>query len=52
MSYVDLMFLDVIGEVSFSKRLGFMDAGKDDGSFKQIAGALQSAAWIGQIPTV
>ena len=47
-----LIYLDVIGEVSFSKRFGFMDVGSDDGSFKQIEGALQSAAWLGQIPTV
>ena len=47
-----LMLVDVIGEVSFSKRFGFMDVGKDDGSFKQIEGALKSAAWLGQVPTV
>jgi cytochrome P450 len=29
-----------------------MDAAKDDGSFAQIEGALQSAAWIGQIPSL
>ena len=47
-----LMFLlpDVIGEITFSKRFGFMDAGKDDGSFVQIENALRSAAWIGQVP--
>lgn len=27
-----------------------MEAGKDDGSFAQIEGALKSASWIGQIP--
>lgn len=27
-----------------------MDAGVDDGSFRQIEGALRSAAWIGQVP--
>ena len=27
-----------------------MDAGKDDGTFAQIEGALRSAAWVGQIP--
>ena len=41
---------DVIGEVTFSKRFGFMDAGRDDGTFAQIEGALRSAAWVGQIP--
>lgn len=44
--------LDVIGEVSFSKSFGFMDAAKDDGSFKQIEDSLQSAAWVGQLPLV
>ena len=29
-----------------------MDAAKDDGSFAQIEGALRSAAWIGQIPSL
>lgn len=27
-----------------------MDAGVDDGSFRQIEGALRSASWIGQVP--
>jgi cytochrome P450 len=40
----------VIGEVTFSKRFGFMDIGSDDGSFQQIETALRSAAWIGQLP--
>jgi cytochrome P450 len=39
-----------VGEVTFSKPFGFMDAGKDDGSFAQIDSALKSAAWVGQIP--
>lgn len=43
---------DVIGEITFSKRFGFMDAAADDGSFKQIEGALRSANWIGQIPSL
>ena len=29
-----------------------MDAAQDDGSFGKIEGALQSAAWVGQIPMV
>ncbi|KAI5247752.1 cytochrome P450 [Aureobasidium subglaciale] len=41
---------DVIGEITFSKSFGFMEAQADDGSFAQIEGALQSAAWIGQVP--
>lgn len=43
---------DVIGEVSFSKSFGFMDAAMDDGSFKQIEDSLQSASWVGQLPWV
>ena len=27
-----------------------MDAGRDDGTFAQIEGALRSAAWVGQVP--
>ncbi|KAF4850299.1 Cytochrome P450 monooxygenase andK [Colletotrichum siamense] len=49
-NWVQLYAFDVIGEVTFSKRFGFMDVGSDDGSFKQIENALQSAAWIGQVP--
>jgi cytochrome P450 len=41
---------DVIGEITFSKSFGFMEAQADDGSFGQIEGALQSASWIGQMP--
>ncbi|MCJ1363635.1 hypothetical protein MMC16_002742 [Acarospora aff. strigata] len=48
--WVQLFAFDVIGEVTFSKRFGFMDAGVDDGSFSQIEGALRSGAWIGQVP--
>lgn len=40
----------MIGEVTFSKRFGFLDVAADDGSFAQIEGALRSAAWIGQLP--
>ena len=47
-----LISSDVIGEVSFSKRFGFMDAAGDDGSFKSIEGALKSAAWLGQVPII
>lgn len=42
----------MIGEVTFSKRFGFMAAGEDDGSFSQIDGALRSASWVGQIPAL
>ncbi|KXL43926.1 hypothetical protein M433DRAFT_151346 [Acidomyces richmondensis BFW] len=49
-NWVQLFAFDVIGEITFSKRFGFMDAGEDDGSFGQISAALKSAAWIGQLP--
>ncbi|KAF1989255.1 cytochrome P450 [Aulographum hederae CBS 113979] len=49
-NWVQLYAFDIIGEVTFSKRFGFMDVGADDGSFGQIEGALRSAAWIGQVP--
>ncbi|KAK5121408.1 hypothetical protein LTR85_005240 [Meristemomyces frigidus] len=49
-NWVQLFAFDVIGEITFSKRFGFMDAAQDDGSFEQINGALKSAAWIGQVP--
>ncbi|KAF2473714.1 cytochrome P450 [Lindgomyces ingoldianus] len=48
--WAQLFAFDVIGEVTFSKLFGFMDAGRDDGSFGQIDAALRSAAWIGQVP--
>ena len=41
---------DVIGEVTFSRRFGFMDAQKDDGTLLRIRNALQSGSWIGQVP--
>ncbi|KAB8342796.1 hypothetical protein FH972_022394 [Carpinus fangiana] len=48
--WVQLLAFDVIGEITFSKRFGFMDVGEDDGSFKQINRALRSASWVGQMP--
>ena len=50
--FVQLFAFDVVGEVTFSKRLGFMDAGSDNGFFAQIESMLRSAAWVGQIPTL
>lgn len=40
----------MIGEVTFSRRFGFLAAGRDDGSFSAIDSALHSASWIGQTP--
>ncbi|KAF5862062.1 hypothetical protein ETB97_012209 [Aspergillus alliaceus] len=51
MSYwAQLFAFDVIGELTFSKRFGFIDTADDKGTFAQIESALQSAAWIGQVP--
>ena len=49
-SNATLILLDVIGLTTFSKSFGFLDRGRDDGSFTAIDAALQSAAWIGQVP--
>ncbi|EWZ28072.1 hypothetical protein FOZG_18206 [Fusarium oxysporum Fo47] len=49
-AWLQLFAFDVIGELTFSKRFGFLEAGQDDGSFKQIEDALVSASWIGQVP--
>ncbi|KAF2123910.1 cytochrome P450 [Dothidotthia symphoricarpi CBS 119687] len=48
--WAQMFAFDVIGEVTFSRRFGFLSAGKDDGSFSAIDDALLSAAWIGQVP--
>lgn len=48
--FVQLFAFDVIGEVTFSKRFGFMDMGSDNGFFVQLENALRSGAWLGQIP--
>lgn len=50
--FVQLFAFDVIGEVTFSKRFGFMDAGSDNGFFAQIESVLRSGAWLGQIPAI
>ncbi|KAJ5100513.1 hypothetical protein N7456_006565 [Penicillium angulare] len=41
---------DVIGELTFSKRFGFIEEASDKGTFAQIEGALGSASWVGQVP--
>ncbi|OAK96861.1 cytochrome P450 [Phaeosphaeriaceae sp. SRC1lsM3a] len=48
--WAQIFAFDVIGEVTFSKNFGFLEAGKDDGSFRYIDEALLSASWIGQVP--
>jgi cytochrome P450 len=41
-----------VGGLTFSKRFGFLEAGADNGSFRNIEGALRSAAWVGQMPWI
>ncbi|KAI9751283.1 MAG: hypothetical protein M4579_006136 [Chaenotheca gracillima] len=48
--WLQLFAFDVIGEVTFSKRFGFMDAGDDGGIFERIENTLRSGAWVGQVP--
>lgn len=44
---------DVIGEVTFSKTFGFLEAGEDiHGAFTLIDNSLRSAAWVGYVPWV
>ncbi len=50
--FVQLFAFDVIGEVTFSNRFGFMDAGSDNGFFSQIETVNRSGAWLGQVPTL
>lgn len=50
--WTQLFAFDVIGELTFSKRFGFLDSGEDDGSMAAIKRALHSAAWIGQVPAL
>jgi cytochrome P450 len=42
--------LDVIGEVTFSRRFGLMEIGVESESLKIIKRAARSASWVGQIP--
>jgi hypothetical protein len=48
--YLLTIIADVIGEVSFSKRFGYLEAGEDDGTLGRIDTALQSLSWVGQVP--
>ncbi|KKY30492.1 putative pisatin demethylase [Diaporthe ampelina] len=45
--------LDVMGEITFSKRLGFLDQGKDvDGIIQRILDLFKYASWAGNIPWI
>ncbi|KAH7025397.1 cytochrome P450 family protein [Macrophomina phaseolina] len=47
---IQLFAFDVIGEVSFGKRFGYVEALSDFGIFEQIRAALASAARVGEVP--
>jgi cytochrome P450 len=49
-NWLQLFAFDVVGMLTFSKMFGFMEKGEDDGSFRNIEGALRSASWVGQVP--
>ncbi|KAF4550322.1 Cytochrome P450-like protein 22 [Elsinoe fawcettii] len=49
-TWLQLLAFDVIGEVSFSRRFGFLEAGEDDGTLIKIELALKSLASVGQMP--
>ncbi|KAK7702725.1 hypothetical protein SLS57_011224 [Botryosphaeria dothidea] len=49
---VHLFAFDVIGEVSFAKRFGYVDAGSDFGLFTKIANTVKSGVWVGEIPWI
>ncbi|GME58427.1 cytochrome p450 family protein [Neofusicoccum parvum] len=49
---IQLFAFDVIGEVSFARRFGYIDAVSDSGIFARIAAALSSGAWVGEVPWV
>ena len=50
--FAQLFAFDVIGEVTFSKRFGFMDTGSDNGFFAGFDNTVRSGAWLGQIPAL
>ncbi|GAB7338673.1 hypothetical protein MBLNU457_5399t3 [Dothideomycetes sp. NU457] len=51
-NWFQLFAFDIIGEITFSRNFGFLEAAKDDGSFHDIEATLGSAAWVGQVPWI
>ena len=43
---------DVIGEITFARRFGFMDALEDDGIFDQIQRSVRSGVWLAHVPYI
>lgn len=45
-----MIITDVIGEVTFAKPFGFMDAQQDDGVFPRIQRSAESGVWLAHAP--
>ena len=45
-----LRLADVIGEVTFAKPFGFLDAQQDDGIFSRISRSVESGVWLAHVP--
>lgn len=45
-----LALADVIGEVSFARRFGYLDALSDGGVFRTISAVMASAVRVGEVP--
>ncbi|KAI0476857.1 cytochrome P450 [Xylaria cf. heliscus] len=49
--WLQWLAFDVMGEITFSKRLGFLDEAKDvEGIMASIWSSFQYASWVGQMP--
>ena len=47
---IPLTELDIIGEITFSRPFGFMDAQQDDGIFGRIQTSVASGMWLAHVP--
>lgn len=50
--WVQLFAFDVISEMTWSTSFGFMEDGKDDGTFSMILAVAFCGSWLGQVPWV
>ncbi|KAF2739943.1 cytochrome P450 [Polyplosphaeria fusca] len=48
--WIQLFAFDVIGEITWSKSFDYMSRANDFGTFKAVAGIIESAAWLGYVP--
>lgn len=46
------LMVDVIGEITFARRFGFMDALQDDGIFDKIQNSVRSGVWLAHVPWI